>query len=167
MKTQQVTLDYKAGVLSIGEVNYASAIKTTRGYRWSCINGRSSRRIDFPAVTDALTAACKALGIRDIDVIVYPDSKKIPTALDINVEIENPNHANMIALVDRIKFLITVAQNNNVRGEDNLLELLHEGLQDWNEDHANFYIYKGGHHVAVTDRLDGRNERYVLLSVGG
>lgn len=87
------------------------------------------------------------------------------TAANINVEIENDCHAHMVELQGRIRFLLGVAIANNVKGEGNLLELMYEGLTDWNDvdddGSYGFQIHKGGHHVAVCDG----NTRHVLLTI--
>jgi hypothetical protein len=87
------------------------------------------------------------------------------TAFEIAIDIENDQHADMIQLSDRARFLIGLALDQNITGKDNLLDLMYEGLRDWNADNSDFYIHKGGHHVAVCKSC-GSPVRHMIITVG-
>jgi hypothetical protein len=90
---------------------------------------------------------------------------KLATAFEIAIDIENDGHADMIALQDRARFLVGLAHDQNILGKDELLALMYQGLHDWNRDNSDFYIHKGGHHVAVCKSC-GSSIRYMIITVG-
>lgn len=92
-------------------------------------------------------------------------AEKPRTAFEIAIDIENDGHADMIALQNRVRFLIDIARDQNILGEDNLLAVMYEGLREWNRDNSDFYIHKGGHHIAVCKSC-GSSVRYMIITVG-